>query len=537
NPSDLHYKAHTTRPCSPILVGMGSHGPCFEHKPTTRGEGSYSPNRRSILPSTDCNGRDATRPKQCHDSPMDESPTAPPHENESRSTPISMELPCMAPTAHVQHVQPQPSHVPHAVVLVPTMFTHYWMQPESMRNSHSPTSSHERGVSSRNISMNMIIWNCRGVNSTEFRRAFRAMLDYHRPSIVALLETKMEDHHVLVQDFGYSSLIQMPANGNSGGIVLMWNNEDTMVDQIGGTDQEIHAMVKVRNSTKNWLCSIIYASNLLEERSILWHNLKIVTSNYKGPWLVAGDFNEVTRASEKLGGLPINYNRVSKFLDCMNLCGLVDLGFKGPRFTWTNKSKNCKNIIMERLDRCIANTEWLELFQEANVKHLTRSHSDHCPIKLDFFKSFPTNSNIFRIETICLKPPKKTILVKWEPPNPSFYKLGSCVGNPGVGGIGGVFRDDRGRWVLGFNMGFDHATNIYMEILALLHGVKLALTKKLSPLVIETDCLKLLNLLKSNNCLYQNLIDDCRYLLRKASDPQLKHVFREANGVANLLAK
>ncbi|OIT35126.1 hypothetical protein A4A49_60188, partial [Nicotiana attenuata] len=76
-----------------------------------------------------------------------------------------------------------------------------------------------------------------------------------------------------------------------------------------------------------------------------------------------------------------------------------------------------------------------------------------------------------------------------------------------------------------------------IEILALLHGVKLALTENLFPLVLETDCLELINLLKSNNCLYQNLIDDCRYLLRKVNDPQLKHVFREANGVADLLAK
>ncbi|OIT03423.1 hypothetical protein A4A49_57577, partial [Nicotiana attenuata] len=143
-------------------------------------------------------------------------------------------------------------------------------------------------------------------------------------------------------------------------------------------------------------------------------------------------------------------------------------------------------------------------------------------------------------KNLSLKPPKRTILVKWEPPNPNFYKLnidGLCVGKPGVGVIGGVFRDDRGHWILGFNMRIDHATNIYMEILALLHGVKLALTKKLFPLVTETDCLELINLLKYNNCLYQNLIDDCRYLLRKVNDPQLKHVFREANGVADLLAK
>ncbi|OIS99640.1 hypothetical protein A4A49_62642, partial [Nicotiana attenuata] len=67
--------------------------------------------------------------------------------------------------------------------------------------------------------------------------------------------------------------------------------------------------------------------------------------------------------------------------------------------------------------------------------------------------------------------------------------------------------------------------------------VKLALGENLLPIVIEADCLELTNLIKSNNCQYQNLIDDRRYLLRKANDPPLKHVFREANGVADLLAK
>ncbi|OIT29362.1 hypothetical protein A4A49_65560 [Nicotiana attenuata] len=76
-----------------------------------------------------------------------------------------------------------------------------------------------------------------------------------------------------------------------------------------------------------------------------------------------------------------------------------------------------------------------------------------------------------------------------------------------------------------------------MEILALLHGVKLTLMENLLPIVIETDCLKLISFLKSNNCPFQNFLDDCRYLLGKANDSPLKHVFREANGVADLLAK
>lgn len=107
-----------------------------------------------------------------------------------------------------------PNIYQHAVVLVPTMFSHYWTHRENLMNGLSPSSSREGGEPTRNTSMNMIIWNCRGASSTYFRRDFRAMLDYHRPSIVALLEIKLDDHHGLVQDFGYSSLILMTANGN-----------------------------------------------------------------------------------------------------------------------------------------------------------------------------------------------------------------------------------------------------------------------------------------------------------------------------------
>lgn len=101
----------------------------------------------------------------------------------------------------------------------------------------------------------------------------------------------------------------------------------------------------------------------------------------------------------------------------------------------------------------------------------------------------------------------------------------------------GVFRDSRGQWTLGFNMRIDHATNIYMEILAILHGVKIDLKENLLPLIIETDCLELTYLFQSKNYLYKNLLYDCRYLLGKANDPPVKHIFREANGVADLLAK
>ena len=60
---------------------------------------------------------------------------------------------------------------------------------------------------------------------------------------------------------------------------------------------------------------------------------------------------------EKLGGLPINKTRMTAFRNCLDKCGLIDLGFHGPRFTWTNKSPVWQSTIKERLDRGMANTE------------------------------------------------------------------------------------------------------------------------------------------------------------------------------------
>ncbi|KAI0524520.1 hypothetical protein KFK09_003893 [Dendrobium nobile] len=60
---------------------------------------------------------------------------------------------------------------------------------------------------------------------------------------------------------------------------------------------------------------------------------------------------------------------------------LHDLGFLGPRYTWSNnKTRNRK--IWVRLNRILMNSEGLRLAPLATVKHLVRLASDHCPLLL-----------------------------------------------------------------------------------------------------------------------------------------------------------
>lgn len=88
---------------------------------------------------------------------------------------------------------------------------------------------------------------------------------------------------------------------------------------------------------------------------------------------------------KKKGGHLILQSRANKFREYLDYCDLIDLGFNGPTFTWTNQ-REVWGLIQERLDRAIANQRWILKFPSASLLHLPRNlASDHCPILLTTF--------------------------------------------------------------------------------------------------------------------------------------------------------
>jgi hypothetical protein len=67
-------------------------------------------------------------------------------------------------------------------------------------------------------------------------------------------------------------------------------------------------------------------------------------------WLVLGDFNEITALEEKFGRDDRNLHQMVAFCDALTDCTLLDLGFIGPLFTWTNCRVN-GDLVRVRLDR------------------------------------------------------------------------------------------------------------------------------------------------------------------------------------------
>ena len=95
-------------------------------------------------------------------------------------------------------------------------------------------------------------------------------------------------------------------------------------------------------------------------------------------WICAGDFNEIMRQSEKIGGRVRSHNQMQPFREVLDECKLIDLGFIGSMFT---RHKNYPAYMMwERLDRAVASTEWLTKFPDTKVYHLDVTTFDHKPL-------------------------------------------------------------------------------------------------------------------------------------------------------------
>ena len=105
------------------------------------------------------------------------------------------------------------------------------------------------------------------------------------------------------------------------------------------------------------------------------------------------------------------------FREALDACCLADLGYRGLKFTW------CKRLmggitVWERLDRAIANMEWISLFLGSLVTHLDSAFLDHKPFLIHIDGIPIKNQRPWRFEQVWLKEKTchTTVEAAWEIP-------------------------------------------------------------------------------------------------------------------------
>lgn len=162
--------------------------------------------------------------------------------------------------------------------------------------------------------------------------------------------------------------------------------------------------------------SLLYMLNVSPgERKYLWNSLEILSQSIDGPWCVGGDFNVIADIEEKLGGKAHRMYKSLEFINYMDNCGVTDIGFTSPKFTWCN-NRRIKKRVWKRFNRVFINDLWAQRFQNSTIRHPVRTGSDHRPFLMKSFQPGHKNIKYFRFLNFWIKQPGFFDIVKevWD---------------------------------------------------------------------------------------------------------------------------
>ena len=198
--------------------------------------------------------------------------------------------------------------------------------------------------------MNCLIWNCRGLGNLRTRKELGDIIWAKDPSVVFIAETLADDARLdMIQaNLGFEHKWVVPRVGHGGGLVLFWRSSVNLV-VMDSSNYYIDTWIDKGTSNK-WRFTGFYGEPETSRWSEAWDSLRTLNHHPKVPWMYAGDFNEIIRQEEKLGGAIRHHGQMQLFRDVLDKCGFLDLGFEGNRFTWSKHFADGHSI-WERLDR------------------------------------------------------------------------------------------------------------------------------------------------------------------------------------------
>ncbi|KAF5454638.1 hypothetical protein F2P56_024287 [Juglans regia] len=126
----------------------------------------------------------------------------------------------------------------------------------------------------------------------------------------------------------------------------------------------------------------------------------------------------------------------------------------------------------------------------------------------------------------------------WNPPPRGFLKLNvdeAVFSDVRKAGLGVVLRDDKGKLVMAASKIENEVENpSTIELLALLRGLQLIVHLGFSKLLVESDCMFLVQELNNEQdslSVDGNLIMEAKRLLKHFQEVEVQHVHRMGNGL------
>jgi endonuclease/exonuclease/phosphatase family metal-dependent hydrolase len=251
--------------------------------------------------------------------------------------------------------------------------------------------------------MKILSWNCRGLSTPSAIPNLRNIAQGYQPDILFLSETLSKSNtleRIRVQ-LHYNYCLSVDVEGRSGGLSVMWR--DNIQCRVLNYSRNFINLIVVEGGKGEWRLTCYYEYPERGRRREAWDLLRELRDMSVLPWCVVGDFNDLLSQEDKRGLHPHPNWLCNGFRSAVGDCDLTDIHLEGYPYTWA-KSIGTPHIIEERLDRAMANSEWLVMYPETKLVNIITSHSDHNPILLHTSPATRNwNNYTFRFENGWLK--------------------------------------------------------------------------------------------------------------------------------------
>ncbi|GJX75386.1 hypothetical protein Tco_0313981 [Tanacetum coccineum] len=272
----------------------------------------------------------------------------------------------------------------------------------------------------------------KGMNLSPKQNEVRQVIFENNLSVCAILESHVAESNLdrmckfVFNHWDWVSNAMTSTKGTR--IIVGWNRNDVDVTVIHQESQAVHTRIWLKVERKELFFSFIYAHNRYIHRRSLWNGLCLHYNYIRNrPWCLLGDFNASLFIGDTSTGSSALDIAMREFKECVDHIEVVDVQSTGLQYTWNQKPKGTDGIL-KKLDRVMANIEFLDSFVGAHAVFKPYRISDHSPSVLSTPTQVKVRPRPFKFFNVITLNARKLKYLK-KPLHKLMYKKGNLHGN------------------------------------------------------------------------------------------------------------
>jgi exonuclease III len=206
-----------------------------------------------------------------------------------------------------------------------------------------------------------------------------------------------------------SVFTEFRSQGTRGGVLVACRDGAYSVIESLVHDFTVSVKLQEEGGAQWWFTGV-YGPHQDPLKHSFLQELRDVRETCAGPWVIAGDFNQIYNSEDK-NNANINRAMMGRFRRLIHDLELKEIPLVGRKFTWSNE-RNVPTLV--KLDHVFCTASWEEIHPDCILHSNSSELPDHCPLALHLNEDVK-GKRIFHFESFWTKIPDflETMATSW----------------------------------------------------------------------------------------------------------------------------